>query len=175
FLATPHRPSGPTGPQAAVSSLVDELDWLLSVLAPPAQRPGLEVCVQENAEAGAAAIAALRAAASRLDGEDERPDLERLDETRQALAREVARRIPELPAMPDDRALSAALEPAFRIRVLSYAARQVAVYALLASGETAPETDGEPSARRPVAMPVRAALQATEQLTVEHASARSIW
>lgn len=162
FLATPHRPSGPTGPDAALGSVVDELDWLMSLLAPPAQEPGLTVCAAENAEAVAAAVAVLRTASARLDGVDERPDLERLDETGEGLARALARQIPELPAMPDDRALADALESAFRIRALSYAVRQIAVDALLATGEAAPDT-------------ARTALRATEQVTLEHASARSIW
>ena len=171
FLATPHGPTGPTSPQAALSSLVDELDWLLSLLAPPERMPGLDVCPEENAEAVAAVVAALRAAGARLNGGDAQPDLERLHQTREAVALALVRRIPELPAIPDDQALVSALEPAFRIRALSYGARQVAVYALAASGEAAPETDDEHA----VARSVRSALQATEQLTVEHANARSVW
>jgi hypothetical protein len=90
FLGTPHRTSGPMGPQAALASLVDELDWLLSLLAPPAQRPGLDVCPKENAEAVDAVVAALRAAAATLEGRDERPDVERLGETRNAFAQALA-------------------------------------------------------------------------------------
>src|SRR5207244_3798183 len=170
FLATPHGPRGPTGPQAALSSLVEELDWLMSLLAPPERMPGLAVCPDENAEAVAAVVAALRAAGERLDGGGAQPELERLHATREAVARALLRRIPELPTIPDDQALVSALEPAFRIRALSYAARQVAVDALVASGATAPETDDE----RGIARSVRSALQATEQLAVEHASARSV-
>jgi hypothetical protein len=171
FLATPHGPTGPTNPQAALSSLVDELQWLLSLLAPPERMPGLDVCAEENAEAVAAVIKALRAAGARLYGEQAQPDLERLHTTREAVAWALVRRIPELPAIPDDEALIMALEPAFRIRALSYGARQVAVYAMVASGEPAPETDDE----RTIARSVRSALQTTEQLTAEHASARSVW
>jgi uncharacterized membrane protein YccC len=166
FLATPHKPSGPTGPDAALSSIVDELDWLMSLLAPPAQEPGLRVCAEENVEALAAVIAVLRAAAARLEGGDERPDLERLDRARDSLARAVARQIPELPPLPDEHALGNAVEPAFRIRGLCYAAHQIAADALEATGEAVPEAE-QPS--------VRATLQATQQLTVEHASARDVW
>jgi uncharacterized membrane protein YccC len=174
FLGEPHRPTGPTGPTAALASLVDELDWLLSFLAATMDSSSLQVCREENAEAMAATVAVLRAGAARLDGRDERPDLERLDEAREAVAQAVARRIPELPTVPDDHELVSALEPAFRIRAISYAARQVARYALLASGATL-ELDAEPVARRDaVGRPARAALEATE-LAVEHASARSVW
>ena len=175
FLATPHRPTGPTGPTAALASLVDELDWLLSFLAPSTEMPRLALCREENAEAMAATVAVLRTSAARLDGRDERPDLDRLDDAREALAQALARRIPELPAVPDDEALGSALEPAFRIRALSYAARQVAGYALLATGADAPELDELDVASRDTGRPARAALQATERLAVEHASARSVW
>jgi uncharacterized membrane protein YccC len=176
FLATPHRPTGPTGSDAALSSLVDELEWLLSLLAPPEQPPGLDVCPQENAAAVAAVVAALRAAAARLDGRDERPDLEALEETRKALALALARRLPELPTAPDDETLMATLEPAFRIRVLSYGTREIAVRALAVSGETPPPPEDEHTPRwDSVTRPVRSALQTTEQLTMEHASARSVW
>ena len=175
FLATPHRPTGPTGPTAALASLVDEFDWLLSFLAPSTEMPRLALCREENAEAMAATVAVLRTSAARLDGRDERPDLDRLDDAREALAQALARRIPELPAVPDDEALGSALEPAFRIRALSYAARQVAGYALLATGADAPELDELDVASRDTGRPARAALQATERLAVEHASARSVW
>src|SRR5437588_264761 len=174
FLATPHRPTGPTGPAAALASLVDELDWLLSFLAPSTEMPRLALCREENAEAMAATVAVLRTSAARLDGRDERPDLDRLDDAREALAQALARRIPELPAVPDDEALGSALEPAFRIRALSYAARQVAGYALLATGADTPELDELDVARRDTGRPARAALQATERLAVEHASARAV-
>jgi len=141
FLAAPHRPNGPTGPTAALASLVDELDWLLSFLAPRADLPSLDLCREENAEAVAATVAALRASAATLAGGDERPDFQRIEVARDAVARALVQRISTLPPALDDRKLESALEPPFRIRVISYSARQVAGYALLASGIAAPELD----------------------------------
>jgi len=176
FLATPHRPAGPTGPQAALGGLVDELEWVLSVLAPPAEPPGLEVCPEENGRAVAAAVTALRAAAARLDGDDAQPDFERLAATRRDLAKAVARRLPDLPPVPDDRMLLHTLTPAFRIRGLSYAAQEVARRALVVSGGQLPaDEDEHPGPWAAVTRPVRSTLQATELLTAEHVSARSIW
>jgi uncharacterized membrane protein YccC len=175
FLATPHRSAGPNSRDAALSSLVDELDWLLSFLEAPVVRPTLEVCPQENREAVDAAAATLRAVAARLVGGDEEPDLDRLDSTRYELARAIARRVPELPTVPDDERLMAALGPAFRIRVVSYGAREVARLALRAIGEQAPDTDEGPSRWQALTRPVRSGLEATEQLTVEHAGPRSVW
>src|SRR6266550_4752201 len=141
FLAAPHRPNGPRGPRAALASLVDELDWLLSFLAPPADLPSLELCREENAEAVAATVAALRASASTLAGVDERPDFQRIEVARDAVARALVQQIPELPPALGDGGFGSALEAPFRVRVISYSGRQVAGYALLASGRAAPELD----------------------------------
>jgi uncharacterized membrane protein YccC len=173
FLGTPHRPTGPTGPTAALAALVDELDWLQSFLVPAVEGKSLELCREENAEALATSVAVLRASAATLEGQSERPDLEGLDAAREAVTQALARRISELPRDED---LESALEPSFRIRVLSYSAREVATYALLAAGAEAPELEEQDNAWRPrVTRPAREALQATEQVAVEHASARSVW
>ncbi len=181
FVATPYRPSGTTGRTAALASLVDELDWLQSFVAPSADwQHGLEraLCREENGELMAAVVAVLRAGAARLDGRDERPDLDldRLDRAREAVAHALARRISDLPPGADEPALQSALEPSFRLRAMSYAARQVGAYALLATGAGGPELDGadEPRSRQATAA-LGAALQASEQLAFEHASTRSVW
>jgi uncharacterized membrane protein YccC len=166
FLATPHKPSGPTGPQAALSSLVDELDWVFSLLAPPSQQPGLDVCPSENAEAVTAVAASLEAAAATLEGRDERPDLERLRESRDALTHAVARQILDLPRPSNEEPIMAVLGSTFRIRALSAASEQAATYALLASGHGSPELDTPQAAR---------ALKAAERALVEHASPNDIW
>src|SRR5438067_559075 len=172
LLGTQHRPTGPTAPTAALASLPDELDWLLSFLAPSAEPPGLELACAEDAEAMAAAAAVLRAGAERLEGRDGQPDFVRLDAARDGVAEALVRRLPELPTDTAPGAVVQALEPPFRIRAATYSARQVAGYALLASGAEAPELDHDDLAQLP---PRRAALEATEQLAVEHASAGSVW
>lgn len=171
FLGTQHRPTGPTGPTAALASLPDELDWLLSFLAPSAEVPALELACAEDAEALAAAAAVLRASAERLEGRDGRPDFARLDRARDAVARALVRRLPELPTDTPAGAVPQALEPPFRIRAATYSARQVTGYALLATGSDAPELD-HPDLAEPS---TRAALEATQQLAVEHASVGSVW
>ena len=161
FLGAQYRPTGPAGPTAALASLPDELDWLLSFLAPTAEFVPPQVAWAEDAEAMAATSDVLRASAETLEGGSRRPDLARLDAARETVAGAVVRRLPELPPAADDDALMAALEPPFRIRVAAYAARQVAGYALLAAGE-------RPPARH-------AALEATEHLALENASVSSVW
>jgi uncharacterized membrane protein YccC len=176
FLATPHRPSGPTGPTAAIAALVDELDWLRSFLAPKGGPTSLELCRDENAEALAASADVLRASAARLTGGHERPDLARLDRARDAVALSLARRIAELPEPLDDELLQSALEPSFRIRALSYSARQVAGYALLATGAEAPELDATDVVRfEPAAQPVRSTAEALQGVALEHTTMQSVW
>jgi len=171
LLGTQHRPTGPTGPMAALASLPDELDWLLSFVAPTADVQ-LELACAEDAEAMAAAAAVLRASAERLQGRDEQPDFERLEEARDGVARALMRRLPELPPDTPAGEVPRALDAPFRIRALTYAARQAAAYGLLASGADVPELDSADIAQP---QPVRAALEATERLTIEHASVRSVW
>ena len=172
LLGTQHRPTGPTGPTAALASLPDELDWLLSFLTPSAELPTLELACAEDAEAMAAAAAVLRTSAERLEGRDGRPDLARLDAARDAVARALVRRLPLLPTDTPAGVVPQALEPPFRIRAVTYSARQAAGYALLATGSDAPDLDDRDVAQPPT---TRAALEATERLTVEHASVRSVW
>jgi uncharacterized membrane protein YccC len=172
LLGAQHRPSGPTRPTAALASLPDELDWLLSFLTPSAEVPALELACAEDGEAMAAAATVLRSGAERLEGGDGQPDFERLEKARDAVAVALVRRLPELPTDTSPAAVMQSLDPPFRIRAATYSARQVAGYALLASGANAPELDlGE----LPHEQPARAAIEATEQLAVEHASVRSVW
>ncbi len=171
FLGTQHRPTGPTRPMAALASIPDELDWLLSFLCPQAGRVELELACQEDEEALAAAADVLRVSAERLEGRDVRPDFQRLDAARAAVASALVRRLPELPADTPIGGVPRALGPPFRIRAATYSARQLAVYALRATGADAPALDQPDRARQPA----RAAVEATEQLAREHASMRSVW
>jgi uncharacterized membrane protein YccC len=172
LVGTQHRPTGPTGPTAALASLPDELDWLLSFVTPSAESSTLELACAEDSEAMAATASVLRASAERLEGRDERPDFARLDAARDAVARALVERLPELPTGTGNDALREALDPPFRIRAVTYSARQVAGYALLATGADAPEL-GHQDLVQP--SPARASLEATEQLAVEHASVGSVW
>ncbi|HEX3687952.1 MAG TPA: FUSC family protein [Gaiellaceae bacterium] len=159
-LGTQNRPSGPTAATAALASLPEELDWLLSFVAPTAELPPLEPAGPEEREAMAAAASVLGTSASTLDGRHERPDFARLDAAREAVAQALVRRLPELPV--DARSIPDELEPPFRIRAATFSARQAAIYALRAA-----ETDQAPS--------TAASLDATQQVAIEHASVRSVW
>ena len=171
FSLLPHRPTGPAGPMAALASLPEELDWLLSFVTPTPEAQ-LELACAEDAEAMAAAAGVLDASAERLLGRNGEPDFERLDAARDAVARALMRRLPELPTDTPPGEIPRALDAPFRIRTVTYSARQAAGYALLASGAEAAELDRLDIVRQP---PALAALEATERLAVEHASVRSVW
>ncbi len=147
LAATPHRPTGPTEQAAALGGLIDELGWLVRSLGAVTATPGTELCRRENGESMAAAAAVLRASSARLAGQDERPDTGRLHRAQQAAALALARRVSELPAVGDDQAVEALLERWFRTRLIAFGARQIAGYALTATGSTEPSADG-PAARR---------------------------
>jgi uncharacterized membrane protein YccC len=182
FVATPYRPTGPTGSAEALAFLVDELDWLLSFAAPT---PGgivarSEPCREENCEVMAAAVAVLRASAANLDGERRQPALDRLDRAREAVARTLVQRVVDSPAPQEEAALRAALEPSFRMRELSYAAREVGVNALRAAGAAEPGVAGSPqphsdrlSRWRGLMRRARSAFRATEKLVASHTNPRS--
>src|ERR671931_1504038 len=129
LLGTQHRPTGPTGPMAALASLPDELDWLLSFLTPSPELPALQLACAEDAEAVAAAAAVLRVSAERLEGREGQPDFARLEAARDAVAHALVRRLPELPTDSPAGVVPQALGPPFRIRAVTYSARQAAGYA----------------------------------------------
>jgi uncharacterized membrane protein YccC len=182
FVATPDRPTGPTGSTEAVAFLVDELDWMLSFASPTRGRieARSEPCHEENREVMAAVVAVLRASAANLDGERRRPDLDRLERAREAVARTLVQRVADLPGPQEEVAQPAALEPSFRMRELSFAAREVGVNALRASGAVTRAAEGASHPRsdhlsrwRALARRVRSALRATQRLVAAHASLRS--
>ena len=156
---TQHRPTGPTGQAAALAALVDELGWLLTSLLAITESSGAELCQTENGETMTAAAAVLRASGEQLAGRDAQPDLARLEHAQQAMVHALVHRISQLPAALDDQALEAQLGRSFRVRGIAYTSRQIAAYALAASG----------SAPRP---PVLVKLR---QLAAERVSARSVW
>jgi uncharacterized membrane protein YccC len=181
FVATPDRPTGPTRSTEALAFLVDGLDWLLSLAYPArgATEARSEPCREENREVMAAAVDVLRASAANLDGESRQPDLRRLDRARETVATVLLKRVADLPGPQEDVALPAVLGPSFRLRELSFAAREVAVNALAASGATL-ETGGASRSRwdrlsraRRLVRQARSTLQAAGRLVLAHVSRRS--
>lgn len=167
FIATPYRPTGATGATKSLAFLVDELEWLRSIVLQQADAE-LDTCREENSETVAAAVAVLRACAARLRGSDQRPDLERLVRAREAGIGALIRDIRDLPPDRDDALLASAVEPSFRTRALSYATLEVGANTLLATGAAAPEAEWGP--RHPPSAP-----REVMRVLGEHARLRSVW
>jgi uncharacterized membrane protein YccC len=138
FVAMPYRPTGPTGATEALAFLVNELDWLLPLASsgPAEAEPVTEPCRDENLVVLAAAVAALRASAEALEGRPQPPDLDRLERARETAARTLVRRLDDLQLVGHAGRLGAALDPSFRMREISFGAREVEVNALVASDAT---------------------------------------
>jgi uncharacterized membrane protein YccC len=173
LLGTQRRPTGPTDALAALATLPGELDWLLSLLLPPAEHGARQRARAEDEEAMAAAAAVLRAGAESLQGRDTRPDFARLDAARDAVARGLLHRLPDRVSDAPPSSVAVALEAPFRIRAATYSARQVAGYALRAAGADVPELDWPEAEPEP--HPARAVIHASEQRAWEHASVASVW
>jgi uncharacterized membrane protein YccC len=184
FVATPYRPTGPTGATEALAFLVNQLDWLLSFASrgSPGAQSVNEPCRAENLEALAAAVAVLRSSAETLDGRRKQPDLDRLERAGETAAKTLVSRIDDVETGHEPDRLEAALDPSFRMREISYGVQEVAVNALVASDATSllPDT-GRPSRVEGVADRAgptnRAghALRETARLLRAHLTPSSAW
>jgi uncharacterized membrane protein YccC len=153
LTATPHRPTGPTRPTAALAGLIDELGWLFQSLEILAGIPDGELCASENTAAIRAVAGVLRACAGELEGRPElsardaagKQPVERLEQARETAAQLLAGRVAELPRLPDEAALQAQVDRGFRVHTISYTARQIAAHARAASPHPAgPPIEGVP-------------------------------
>ena len=137
LTATPHRPTGPTRPTAALDGLIDELSWLFQSFEMLAESPVSELCVAENTAAIREVATVLRACAAELDGRPELSDrdqagrqpVQSLARARETAAELLAQRVAALPHIPDEQALQAQVDRGFRVHTISYTARQIAAYA----------------------------------------------
>lgn len=180
FVGTPYRPTGSTGPTAALGHLVEDLAWVSSFVAAPggaaaAAAPPAPAFPDEHAAVRDAVAQVARAAASVLTGGGEQPDLARLERVRADVAAAFMARVAAWRAGRDEQ-LARELAEAFRLRFLSYATWQLGSDALRAVGRPAPDPD-EPVAERvhPAAAGMRAALAGARQVAGAHASMRSVW
>jgi uncharacterized membrane protein YccC len=156
FVATPFRPTGSTGPGAALASLVDELGWLFG-LAIPAAMSGVE------AEAVRAANrAVLCESAQRLSGDRVTIDVDALVKVREELLDGLLRRLGDPAVRNNDDALREALHSTWRLRVISYATLQIGELAQTAAGSIPRLEEGH-------------VLAAVRRLVADHANLRSVW
>ena len=153
LTATPHRPTGPTRPTAALAGLIDDLGWQFQSLEVLASIPAGELCAAENTAAIRAVAQVLRACAGELEGRPElsardaagKQPVERLERARETAVQLLAGRVAELPHLPGEAALQTQVDRGFRVYTICYTARQIAAYARAASPHPAgPPIEGVP-------------------------------
>ena len=153
LTATPHRPTGPTRPTAALAGLIDDLGWQFQSLETLASIPASELCAAENTAAIRAVARVLRACAGELEGRPElsardaagKQPVERLDRAREAAVQLLAGRVAELPHLAGEAALQTQVDRGFRVYTICYTARQIAAYARAASPHpSGPPIEGVP-------------------------------
>jgi uncharacterized membrane protein YccC len=156
FVATPFRPTGSTGPGAALASIVDELGWLFGLAT------SAELDVVEAEGACAANVAVLRESAERLSGDRVTIELDRVVEVREDLLDGLVRRLGDAAVRNDDNAIRDALHSTWQLRVISYATLQIGELAQTATGSMPP-------------LAAQRSLAAVRQLLADHANLRSVW
>jgi uncharacterized membrane protein YccC len=125
FVSMAQRPSGTSGSTAALARLIEDLGWLGRVAArvPALAEQGAH-CVAERAEIEAAAPAALRAVAARLDrapsGSGETLDLTRLRAAHEAFGHAQLAHFEGMRPDRDEAEATRELNDAYRLRELSY-------------------------------------------------------
>jgi len=184
YFATPYRPTGASGRAAALAALVDDLDWLaqFAAQAPPARDADAPFPARA-VELERAVAALLAAAAERLDGGAARPDFARLAAARAALGDALLEAVAEAPRVaehpgeqqPEGARVERALERAFALRMLSYAAWHLAADALRARGEAVPEVDAAEVEADAGGGAARGAVVASGRLAAAYATTRSVW
>ena len=174
FLGAPHRPNGPDRADGGTGVARRRARLAAVVSGPQRDSPSLELCREENAEAVAATVAALRASAATLTGGDERPDFQRIEVApgrRGTSARSTNRELPPAPWTTRVWIGARAALPNPGDLVFGSAGCRLRA---AGSGIAAPELDELDVAGRDRAAR-RAARRATKQIAVEHTGIGSVW
>jgi uncharacterized membrane protein YccC len=169
FFSVANRPSGTSGPTAALGRLIADLGWLVQLA-----RKGPVVtdddgwCSAQRIEIETAVPVALRSLATCLDGRpcDAEPDLARVRRASEAFGIAVLEQVERLQPGRDEVRAAIDVEEAYRLRQLSFGTVQAGRDALLACGE---RPEGIPPE------PLRARIAATRRLALTHASMHSVW
>lgn len=171
FLATPHRPTGPTGSAAAVAALVEELGWLMSLfwrLGPSI----VEGAGPEARELRRACAGTLRDSARVLKRRKGLVSTDEIEVRRADLVDALTVQV-EARELRDSR-LKEDLGRTFRLRLLSFSVTEAAGFANIAAGDVrAPGALGERWLK--VLGRGRREAEAAGLLLIEHADPRSAW
>jgi uncharacterized membrane protein YccC len=154
YVATPFRPTSPTGPSGALASLVEELPFL-SALVVPAPTEGVDADTVR-----AATVDVLRESAAGLTGKGGVVNLDRLVEARDDVLDGLVRRLAD-PRTGDDDTVRDALHATWRLQAMSNTTLHVGELARVVAG-------GEP--RR-----ADHRLAAVRRLVADHVNLHSVW
>ena len=187
FVSMAQRPSGTSGSTAALARLIEDLGWLHRVAARvPELGDGSAHCAAERAEIEAAAPAALRAVAARLDRAPSRSgetlDLTRLRAAHDAFGRAQLAHFEGMRPDRDEAEATRELDDAYRLRELSYGTLLVGRDAVQACHGRADACAGAFTGAVPglasastVAPTSRARVGVAGRLLRTHASRDSVW
>jgi uncharacterized membrane protein YccC len=180
FFSVANRPSGTSGPTAALGRLIEDLGWLVAIVGRSQAGEGAGTAAGEavvDGDAGyaakrieieAAVPIALRSVATRLEGRpsDAWRDVERVRLANEAFGHALLEHLARLEAGQDELRATIDLDDAYRMRQLSYGTVKAGHDALEARGG---HPDGTPIETR------RTRIDATGRLVRTHASMRSVW
>lgn len=171
YLATPHRPTGPTGRPAAIAALIDELGWMLGTFWQPG--PSLLGAPGSGAErVREAGARVLEDSSDALLGHGGLVATTELDERRTMLVPEFTRKL------AGDREAKASLKDdltrTFRLRMLGFSVAEVAAFSNVAVGSRQGRGVLGVAWMR-IFKHGRRSVSAAENLLVEHADLRSAW
>ncbi len=171
FLATPQRPTGPTGSAAALAALIDELSWLVGQIR--RRQPRL---VQDDGPAGAtvrgASADVLTRSAQVILNREATADTQRLDQSRDELVLDFTAKVQG--GNEGRGELRNDLSRTFWLRALSFSVAEVARFAEVASGGVRASGPLGERWRRVFRLGTKE-VERTEQLLVEHVDQQSVW
>ncbi len=169
FVSMTQRPSGTTGPTAALARLIEDLGWVLRVAERlPALASTAAPCPAERAEIEAAAATALRGIAARLEGggSDLSLELARLREAHDVFGRAQLEHFEQMQPHRDEAEAEIELDEAYRLRALSFGVLQAGQDALQAC---------EDRAKAMSEQTLRTRIHTARRLIRAHTSTRSVW
>jgi len=173
FVSMTQRPSGTSGPTAALSRLVDDFGWLLRIAdRPPALSGPSAPCPAQRAEVELHACSALRAIGTLLDGPSDRnltaevaDELSLLRAAHQAFGRAQLEHFHQMQPGRDETEAEIELDEAYRLRAIGFGILQAGRNAQLACEDVG----------RLSAASLRASWSSARRLLRTHASTRSVW
>jgi uncharacterized membrane protein YccC len=173
FVSMTQRPSGTTGPTAALARLIDDLGWALRVAErQPALASTAAPCPAERAAIETATAAVLLGVAAHLEGSGSELSLKmaRLREAHDVFGRAQLEHFEQMQPDRDEAEAEIELDEAYRLRALSYGVLQAGQDALQACEDHAKTISGQTSEQT-----FRARIDTARQLMLAHASTRSVW